>query len=407
MEGFFTKKETDSVSRPDGKTYSCASCGLYKNCKSPRMAPFGNFKKGILNIGEAPGEVEDIKGKPFQGKTGTLLKHTYSKLGVDLFEDCLNINAVHCRPTDENGNNRAPTNYEIECCRRTTLKVIRDYKPKVIVLLGNSAVYSLIGHRWKRDLGGITKWRGFTIPDQDFQAWICPTFHPSFIERSEDGGAEETVWLQDLRQAFEKLQVSSFPVHKEPDVRIIDDLSVLSKIKGNVAFDYETTGLKPHASGHRIVCTSVAVDYDTCFVFMMPKTKQELKPFIEMLKDPKVGKIAQNMKFEHAWSLVRLKTEVQNWVWDTMIASHLIDNRPGVTGLKFQVYVQFGIVDYSSEIAPYLQATESNNGNSLNKINILIDRPGGKNKLLKYCGLDAVYEYRLAMKQQSEINLPF
>ena len=58
-EGFFTRKETESKTRPNGKTLSCTSCGLYKRVISPKMQPFGNFKKGIMNIGEAPGEIED------------------------------------------------------------------------------------------------------------------------------------------------------------------------------------------------------------------------------------------------------------------------------------------------------------------------------------------------------------
>ena len=45
MAGFFTKKETESKTRPDGKTYSCYSCGLYKNAKSAKMQPVGEFKK--------------------------------------------------------------------------------------------------------------------------------------------------------------------------------------------------------------------------------------------------------------------------------------------------------------------------------------------------------------------------
>ena len=60
------------------------------------MAPYGNFKKKILNIGEAPAEFEDSKGIPWQGRTGRLLQEAYKKVGIDLFNDCLNINAVSC-----------------------------------------------------------------------------------------------------------------------------------------------------------------------------------------------------------------------------------------------------------------------------------------------------------------------
>jgi hypothetical protein len=277
----------------------------------------------------------------------------------------------------------------------------------VIVLLGNAAVYSLVGHRWHKDLGGITKWRGWTIPDQDFQTWICPTFHPSFVERSEATDVS-IIWEEDLEQAI-ACAIIDYPLYVTPEIEIITDLAPLNDItSGEVAFDYETTGLKPHASGHRIVCVSVADTKNHAYVFMMPNTKSEREPFIKLLTNPAVGKIAQNMKYEHAWSMVRLRTEVKNWVWDTMLASHILDNRPGVTGLKFQTYVQFGVVDYASEVAPFLQSSEQNNGNAINNIQKLLDRPRGKRTLMEYCGLDAVYEYRLATRQRSIIDdLPF
>lgn len=408
IQGFFTKKETESVSRPDGKVRSCSACGLYKDCNSPRMKPYGNFKKKILVVGEAPGEVEDRAGKPWQGKTGRLLQNMCKQLGIDLFEDCLNTNAVTCRPMDKQGNNRSPSTFEVDCCRKSVIQTIKKYEPKIVLLLGNIALLSVIGNRWKKDLGGITKWRGFKIPDQDFNAWLCPTFHPSFIDRLNvmDDTVEEVIWKQDLQNAF---SLQKTPVIKQdtPEIEIIEDLSIFKKLKiSKFAFDYETTGLKPHATGHRIICASLSFNKNHSYAFMMPTIRKERQPFIDLLTDPKIGKIAQNFKYEHTWSQVRLNVEVQNWIWDTMLASHLFDNRPGITSLKFQTYINFGIVDYASEIAPYLQATDNKNGNALNKITDLLKIPGGKEKLLRYCGLDSIYEYMLAEIQ--EVNmLPF
>ena len=403
MKGFFTSKQTEFKSRPDGKTYSCASCGLYKDCQSPRMKPFGNFQKGILNIGESPGEIEDQHGKPWQGKTGRLLQKTYRRLGIDLFEDCLNANAVNCRPINKE-ENRPPTNYEVDCCRKNVLKVIDEHQPKVIVILGGSALHSILGHRWKKDLGGISKWRGFAIPDKDLKAWVCPTFHPSYVSREE--GAVEVIWMQDLEQAIKKVD-EPLPRYRKPKIEIIEDLSILSTIKtSQVAIDYETTGLKPHAVGHRIVCAAVAYDENRAYVFMMPKSKQATQPFIDLLANPQIGKMSHNMKFEETWSVVRLRQPVQNWGWDSMQAAHVLDNRTGVTGLKFQTYVNFGVVDYASEVAPYLRAKD-NNGNAINRIMELVGMPGGKEKLLEYCGLDAIYEHRLALIQQKVMNYDF
>jgi uracil-DNA glycosylase family 4 len=411
--GFFSVKETQSKSRPDGHVLSCSACGLYKNCKSPKMQPYGNFKKGILNIGEAPTETDDDRDKPWQGKTGRLLQQAYKELGIDLFEDCLNINSAWCRPTDTNGNNRPPTNDELNNCRRFVLFTIAEYKPQVIMLFGNSALYSVIGHRWKKDLNGITQWRGWTIPDRDFNAWICPTFHPSYIERS-DQGAENTVWMQDLERAMSKVDLA-LPEYNEPDIEVITDLSILRKsdlgthsamVEPIIAFDYETTGKKPHAEGHRIVSCAVADSEDHAFVFLMPNTRIGRQPFIDLLTDPKIAKVAQNMGFEETWSTVRLKHNVENWGWDTMLASHVLDNREGITGLKFQTYVQFGIVDYSSELDLYLKPVDKKNGNALNRIFDLLKLSGGEDKLLLYNGLDAIYTYRLCIKQRLEM-LPF
>jgi DNA polymerase len=369
------------------------------------MEPFGNFKKKILNIGEAPGETEDDLGKPWQGKAGKLLHRAYQKLGIDLFEDCLNVNACLCRPTDEGGNNRAPENFEMECCRPSILKLIEQKKPKIIILLGNSPVYSLIGHRWKRDLGGISKWRGFTIPDQDFNAWICPTFHPSYIERSE-GVVEQVIWMEDLSQAFSLLKIP-VPIYFEPDIEEIEDLSVLDTIKyATVAFDYETTGIKPHAPGHRIVSVSIANTRDHAYTFLMPDTREKRLPFIRLLANEEIRKCAHNIKFEETWSVVKLRQPVQGWYADTMQLAHILDNRPGITSLKFQTYVNFGIVDYEEDVAPYLQSIEPNNANSLNRIFELLSKPGGKQKRLKYNGLDSINEIRLLEKFEEHI-LPF
>ena len=404
MGGFFTIEQTQSKERPNGKIYSCASCGLYKYVLSPRMKPFGNFKKGILNIGEAPGEKEDRKGRQWQGKVGKRLQQEYAHLGFDLFEDCLNINTINCRPTDKKGNNRPPTSDEIVSCRAHVLKVIQEYQPRVIVVLGSSAISSIIGHRWRKDLGGIAKWRGWTIPDRDFNAWVCPVWHPSYVDRL-NGKEIDVIWRQDLKRAL-SLHTKALPKWRDEKelVEIIDSPSQLSSFSNLVAIDYETTGLKPHASGHRIVCAAVAHNENTVQVFPMPEDKISQQPFLDRLRDPIIGKMAHHMKFEEMWSTIYLKQPVKNWKWDSMLAAHLLDNRSYTTGLKFQVYVNFGVVNYNGEVEKYLKGKDSKNANSMNRVLELIKTERGRRQLYTYCGLDALYEYRLAMKQMEIIG---
>ena len=135
---------------------------------------------------------------------------------------------------------------------------------------------------------------------------------------------------------------------------------------------------------------------------MMPPRRKR-KPFINWLANPLAYKIAHNLKFENLWSSIKLKQPVNGWIWDSMLFAHIEDNRQGITGLKFQVYVNFGIIDYDSEIAPYLDS-KSKDGNAFNRIKELIKTREGKEKLLTYCGLDALYGHKLAMRQMAKLT---
>jgi len=399
MKGFFDIKDVQSTSRPSGKVNSCASCGLYKNCKHPKMKAIGNFQKGILIIGGSPSEREDHTGKPFSDKLSNILKDQLTVLGIDLYEDCASIYACRCFVKNWKGAESS----HVDNCRRFVLKTISELQPTLIILLGDAAINSIISHRWKRNMGGVQKWRGWQIPDQDFKAWICPTFSLSFVEKSEKEVL--TIFKADLSNAIEYLG-KALRKYKKPEIRYLESLTELNSIKEGTscAFDYETTGLKPHAKGHRIVCASIAVSEDLVYTFEMPKSKVERKPFIDFLANPLIAKRAHNMKFEQAWSVIRLKQPVVNWEFDSMLAAHILDNRTGVTGLKFQTYVQFGIVDYDSEVAPYLHSG-SKDGNALN--NIVKGMEIMKKDILTYCAMDSIFEYRLSELQIEIMNYDF
>jgi len=409
MNGFFDSKGI-APAYVGGLLHSCSRCGLYRHVLNPRIEAYGKGEKGILVIGEAPGEWEDKKGKPWQGKVGRKLRRKLESLGIDLFRDCVSINSVNCRPP----RNRTPRPNEIDCCRPRVWKVIQEMQPRLILLAGNAAIQSFLGHRWKKDLGGITKWRGWTIPDRDVKAWVCPVFHPSYVGRSDNRGSpHETIWTQDLERAlgclgqdlpYFKDEESCVEILLESD-RIRAFLKQLAQDAEElpvhaptplVAFDYETTGLKPHSEGHEVVCVSMSPSPDEAVAF--PVTRGIKGIFRRLFLDnPTIGKMAHNMKFEDTWSRFFFNTHVQGWKWDSMLAAHILDNRDGVTGLKFQSYVHFGLVDYDSGIAPFLKS----NSKSANAMNRVKEAPLGD--LLTYCAMDSLLEHRLALLQMEKI----
>ena len=403
MPGFFKKAEFKDDSFKTQRSYSCFSCGLCDDITAPKIKPYGKFGKFILIIGDAPLESSKAKGNPWKGQPGRLLENTLNSMGIDLYKDCLSINAVNCCPPQD----RLPDNNEVICCRNVhVFKTIEKYNPHIILLLGPSALFSFLGHRWKRKLGGIDKWRGWNIPDADYKAWVCPTFHPAYVI-SQDRKEVRVIWRNDLAKALKKVK-EKLPRFKAPIINYITDLSPLNDIKkGMSAFDYETSGLKPHLQIQKIVCASVAPDANNVYVFPMPKRKKERVPFVNYLKNINVDKIASNLKFEDNWSKVKLHTEVKSWVWDTMLAANKLDNSSGITSLNLQTYVRLGVVDYDSDVSYFLKSEDEKNGNSVNRINELIAKPDGLKKLLYYCALDSIYEFRIAELQMKEMNYKY
>jgi DNA polymerase len=380
------------------KNNSCFSCGLHRNCLSPKMKPYGSFNKKIMVVGEAPGEEEDKKGKPWQGKVGSILRKVLLEYDIDLFKDCVCINSVMCRPE----NNKTPTDKEINCCRKNVLKAINDYKPKLIILVGGCSVNSVIGYIHNGNIGGITDWRGFVIPDKTFNSWLCPIFHPSFINRQNTDECLN-IWKKDIENLLSYIDKSV--IINQPNIEILDDKnakSLLDSITDGVwAVDFEATGLKPHSKGHKILSIGLS-NGDKVYAFDNIKSPVIFDSVKRFFMNSNIKKVAHNMKFENMWSMVYLGVPIKGLHFDTMQMAHILDNRRGITGLKLQTYINFGIPDWSKSVDYYMKA-DSKNSNSFNKLEEYMKTNEGRHNTLKYNGLDAFYTYKLYEKQLGEI----
>jgi hypothetical protein len=164
---------------------------------------------------------------------------------------------------------------------------------------------------------------------------------------------------------------------------------------GLVAFDYETTAVYPEHEGAAIVACSVCWNGKVTIAF--PWLGEAVDAMRELLRSP-LGKIASNMKFEERWTRHTFGRGARNWVWDTMLAAHLIDNRPEITGLKFQAFVLLGAQSYDDHIKPYLKAKK---GQRVNRIKDDVET----RQLLEYNGLDSLLEYKVAMIQSRLIGI--
>jgi len=150
----------------------CQKCQLSKQ-RTNVVFGEGKFDAKIMCIGEGPGRDEDIQGRPFVGRSGQLLDKILGVCGFSRAENVFIGNIVKCRPPE----NRAPLPQERETCIPYLLKQIEIIEPKIIVLLGATALNGLIDTNLK-----ITKVRGNWIEWNGRLA--MPTFHPAALLRN-------------------------------------------------------------------------------------------------------------------------------------------------------------------------------------------------------------------------------
>jgi len=107
-------------------------------------------------IGEAPGEREAEMGVPFVGKAGRELDALLNRAGLERNELYI-TNVVKCRPPG----NRKPTKDEVARCQPNLEEEIKRVSPRIVVLLGATAVEAFLGKARMNELHGTFVGRFF------------------------------------------------------------------------------------------------------------------------------------------------------------------------------------------------------------------------------------------------------
>ena len=167
-------------------------CDLKKNAKNIVFSD-GNPKSKIMLIGEAPGANEDDEGLPFVGRAGMLLDKMLTAIDLDRKKVYIS-NIINYRPPE----NRRPTDEEIKRYLPFITKHIEIINPKILVLLGSTAMNALIGN----DVV-ISKMRGKWIEKEfgNCKTSVIITFHPAFLMRQP--AQKKMAWI-DLKMVRDK-----------------------------------------------------------------------------------------------------------------------------------------------------------------------------------------------------------
>ena len=169
---------------------ACENCELCKGCIQ-KVPGQGDVHAPLMLIGEGPGEQEDRQGLAFVGPAGQLL--TRMLAAINLPRDRVYIcNVVKCRPP----RNRQPSAEEIQACIGHLRAQTALIRPKVILLLGTTAVSAVLGPEYR-----ITRCHGQWYERKG--TWIIATYHPSALLRDET--RKRAAW-DDLKRLKQKLR---------------------------------------------------------------------------------------------------------------------------------------------------------------------------------------------------------
>ena len=168
------------------------NCELKKSATNMVFAD-GNINSKIMIIGEGPGAQEDKEGIPFVGRAGKLLDKMLDAIQLNRSKVYIS-NVVNYRPPQ----NRKPSETEIARYLPFLKNHIEIINPKILLLLGSTALNALIGNEIV-----ISKARGKWIQKEigGTKLWIIASFHPAFLMRQPE--QKKLAWI-DLKMIREK-----------------------------------------------------------------------------------------------------------------------------------------------------------------------------------------------------------
>ena len=151
-------------------------------------------------IGGTPNVQEDISGLPFEGEVGNLLKKMLSAINVNDKNVYLSY-AINFRPPDD----RKPTSTEIKRYSNFLQEHISIINPKIIILMGSTAMEALTGlnNKISNERG---KWKEIILKSKTFPLII--TFSPSYLIRFSENKKFSWEDLKKIKQKILDLEIN-------------------------------------------------------------------------------------------------------------------------------------------------------------------------------------------------------
>ena len=177
---------------------SIENCKLKENSNKIILGE-GNLNSPMMLIGEAPGIEEENSGLPFKGAVGELLDKMLIAINIKR-QNIYTGYAINFRPPED----RKPTSLEIKRYSVFLKEHISIINPKIIVLMGASAMEALTGINGKIS-SERGKWKEVILNNRTYPLMV--TFNPSYLIRFPENKKYSWADLKEIRKKIDELNL--------------------------------------------------------------------------------------------------------------------------------------------------------------------------------------------------------
>ena len=161
----------------------CSRCDLCKTRKGVVMGR-GDRQGAWLMAASSPSRSEEREGRALGGEQGALLDNMLKAMQLDASKNVYITHLLKCRPLDDSGQERLPTEAESAACRPYFERELALLQPRTIVTLGQMAAAGIIAG--EKPVRGKVRQLG--------SATVVATFHPDLLLQDETGKAKARAW---------------------------------------------------------------------------------------------------------------------------------------------------------------------------------------------------------------------
>ena len=177
---------------------SIENCNLKDNSQNLVLGD-GNINSSIMLIGEAPGIEEDKSGTTFNGEVGDLLNKML--LAIEIKKQNIYCSyAINFRPPED----RKPTTQEIKRYSVFLKEHISIINPKIIILMGSSAMEAVTGINTKIS-SERGKWKETILKNKTYPVMI--SFNPSYLIRFPENKKYSWEDLKKIKQKINDMKI--------------------------------------------------------------------------------------------------------------------------------------------------------------------------------------------------------